>query len=108
MYPTSTIGCPSRVNPRWVGEGAHFRCGHRESHHDRDVLDLGYLELADLRRRVDGAGTHCARGFPVLARARSAAGRASVVRDPSVLAVADPDVRDLRSRRGAAVAARRA
>ena len=94
---------PPAVPPamRWI------RADER-SCHDRDVFHAWHLELADLRRRPDGAGAGGARGVPVLARARRAAGRAVVVCDPSVLAGADPDVRGFRGRRGAAVAAHRA
>src|SRR5258708_4188264 len=66
------------------------------SHYDRDVFHAWHLELADLRRPADGAGAAGAGGVPVLARARGVAGRAVVVRVPSVLAAADPDVRDFR------------
>ena len=61
-----------------------------------ELFDLArHLELADLRPRPDGAGTARARRLPVLARACGAAGRAVVVRGPSVLADAAPDVRGL-------------
>ena len=78
----------------------------RGSGHDRDVFYAWHLELADLRLRPDGAGIAGARCLHVLARARGAAGRAVVVCDQSVLADAAPDVRGVRRRRGAAVAAR--
>src|SRR6267142_763444 len=78
------------------------------SHHDRDVLHAGHLELADLRHRPDGAGAARPRRLHVLAGSRSAAGRLAVVFDQSVLAIADPDVRGFRRRRSAVVAARRA
>ena len=79
---------------------------YRGSHHDRDVLHAWHLELADLRRRPDGAGIARPRSLPVLARARRPPGRTAVVCDRSILADADPDVCDFRRRRGAAVASR--
>ena len=80
----------------------------QELYHGRDVFDAWHLELADLRPAADGAGTAGARRVPALARAGRAAGRVVVVRAQPVVAAADPDVRRVRRRRGAAVAARRA
>src|SRR3984957_4347560 len=96
-----------------MGEGAmppscRLDRSNKKSHHERDVFHAWHLELADLRRRPDGAGTDRAGRLPVLARACGAIGRGVVVRDPSVLAGADPDVRGFCCRRGAAVAAHRA
>ena len=77
----------------------------RGSCHGRDVFDAGHLELADLRLHPDGAGAAGAGRLHVLARARRAAGRAVVVCDQPVLADAAPDVRGVRGRRRAGVAA---
>ena len=74
---------------------------NRGSCHGRDVFYAGHLELADLRLHPDGAGAAGAGRFPVLARARRAAGRVAVVCDQSVLADAAAAVRDVRGRRGA-------
>ena len=105
---------PPHPNPLPHGRGGALPVVCRDpitlerSHHDRDVFHTGHLELADLRRRADGAGIARAGRLPVLARARRPAGRAVVVCVQSVLAAAAPDVRGLRRRCGAAVAAGRA
>ena len=105
---------PPRAVPRCRPPAPFRRCRRRPRarpgglQHDRDVLHAGHLELADLRRHPDGAGVDRARGVLVLARACGIAGRAVVVRDRSILAIADPDVCDFCRRRGAAVAAPRA
>ena len=97
------LGAERRRRPA-AGHAAAQAVGRRRderSCHDRDVYDAGHLELADLRLHPDGAGIDRAGRVPVLARARGAVGRAAVVRDQSVLAGADPDVRGVRRRRRA-------
>ena len=104
--PRAAARCHRRPTaPRRPPPALTHREGCKELAMTRDVRHAGHLELADLRRRADGAGTARARRVPVLARPCRIAGRADLLRRRSVVADADPDVRGVCARGGAALAA---